>query len=81
MSVLCVPMPSGWDVTNPQDLAILLPAGLHEKAGTHSHFKIQCCANSVSSSANEGSFLLFLKVCLQHGFQSIFSIQHEIIDE
>lgn len=39
-----------------------------------------CKLCKLRSSVNEGSFLIFSE-CLQHGFQSIFSIKHENIDE
>lgn len=80
------PASRGRGVAEPQALTIPVQQGLHEEAGTHSHFKIQmlCKQCKLRSSVNEGSFLNFSKKkkkSLQHGFQSIFSIKHENIDE
>lgn len=49
-----------------------------QKLGLIHISRSECCANSVSL---KGHFSFFLKKCLQHGFQSIFSIKHENIDE
>lgn len=69
----------------PQTLAIPVRAGLHEEAGTHSYSKSKRCPNSectLRSSVNERSFVIFFFFkSLQHGFQNIFSIKHENIDE
>lgn len=79
------PAARGRGVAEPQAFTIPVQEGLHEEAGTHSHFKIQmlCKQYKLRSSVNEGSFLNFSKKkkSLQHGFQSIFSIKHENIDE
>lgn len=57
------PAARGRGVAEPQALTIPVQEGLHEEAGTHSHFKIQmlCKQYKLRSSVNEGSFLNFSK--------------------